>query len=72
MKLRQIKAMHLLLFNNESQPNSHPTCEPSPPPAEKTQAIMRIERYFDDYKSQIKNSLAGIGQPKKRGNRDRM
>jgi len=25
----------------------------------------RIERYFEDYKSQINNRLAGIGQPKR-------
>jgi len=29
----------------------------------RTQAPERIERYFEGYKTQIDNSLAGIGQP---------
>jgi len=37
-------------------------------PSLRTQALEKIKRYFEDYKSQIKKKLERIGQPKNRKN----
>jgi len=58
--------MHLMLFNNMSLPYSRPTCKPfTSPSLNNPGSLERIKRYFKDYKSQINNKLAGIGQPTK-------
>jgi len=35
------------------------------PTSSRTQALERIDRFFEDYESQVNNRLAGIGKPAK-------
>jgi len=44
-----------------SLPYSHHPCKSFTPPTLRTQGLDKIERYFKDYKPQIKNRPAGIG-----------
>jgi len=41
-------------------------------PSSITQALKRIDRYFEDYKAQIKNRLSEIVQPTNWGKIDRV
>jgi len=58
-----MKAMPSVLFSCRCQTRT--PLQTFHAPCLRTQALERIERYFEDYKSQIVNRLAGIGQPAK-------
>jgi len=57
--------MHSILYNNISLPYSHLSCEPFASLSLKSQALERIERYFEKW--MITDMLVGIGQPTKEG-----
>jgi len=66
LNVRMITTMHLILSTIGSE-EMQPPLRIFHAPQFKNPGSRKIERYFEDYKSQIKNRLAGIDQSTKAG-----